>query len=314
MADVSPLAALAGGIAALILCSRRRIAPRWALAGSVAACAARLALPVVDPLIAPATIPWVPRSSPELAGLGRALPVAWVGLGGALLARAAPRAEGGEPAGPALLAGLPARLRRGGRPGHRAGAHRGPGRARNARGHRGVRHGRSRPAVRRERHPRRAAPAALRAHRDLADPRRERPRPLRPGGRGRRHLPHGVRGALRALRRRSFARRHRSCGRRRRGDGVRRARPRARGRRDRLAGPDWIRDRCHRCGARDLGLAGSFPSAAKAWRKRPRPWGAPRSCALARGSPRAAPCSPRDAPRRAWPRRRAPASSRPSSP
>ena len=106
MADVSPLAALAGGIAALILCSRRRIAPRWALAGSVAACAARLALPVVDPLIAPATIPWVPRSSPELAGLGRALPVAWVGLGGALLARAAPRAEGGEPAGPALLAGL----------------------------------------------------------------------------------------------------------------------------------------------------------------------------------------------------------------
>ena len=88
---------------------------------------------------------------------------------------------------------------------------------------------RSRPrAVRRERHPRRAATASLRSHRDVADPRRERPRPVRPGGRGRCHLPHGVRGALRALRRRPFPGRHRSCGRRRRGDGVHRAGPRPR--------------------------------------------------------------------------------------
>lgn len=109
MADRSPLAALAGALAALILCSRRRIAPRWALAGAAAVCAARLALPVADPLLAPASIPWLGRSDPGLApsaDLGRALLTAWVCLGGALLARFAPRAEDGASTAPALATGL----------------------------------------------------------------------------------------------------------------------------------------------------------------------------------------------------------------
>lgn len=109
MADLSPLAALAGGLAVLVACSRRRIAPRWALAGSFVACAARLALPVADPLLAPTPIPWPASSGPDLSspsGPGRALLTAWVCLGGALLARLAPRADGGESAAPALGIGV----------------------------------------------------------------------------------------------------------------------------------------------------------------------------------------------------------------
>ena len=198
------------------------------------------------PLLAPASIPWLRRGDPGLAPLrGRARACCGVGRprGRALLARAAPRAEGGRVDRARARDGPLPHLRGRRRPGHRAGADRRPGRPRNPRGHGGVRRGRGRAAVRRERHPRRAATASLRSHRDVADPRRERPRPVRPGGRGRRHLPHGVRGALRALRRRPFPGRHRSCGRRRRGDGVHRAGPRPRSRRDGPAGPQGLRRR-----------------------------------------------------------------------
>ena len=109
MADLFPLAALAGGLIALILRSRRRIAPRWALAGSVAACAARLALPVADPLLAPASVPWPAWGGPKpdlLANAGGVLLLAWVCLGGALLARFAPRANSSESAAPALVMAL----------------------------------------------------------------------------------------------------------------------------------------------------------------------------------------------------------------
>ncbi|MEE2941276.1 MAG: hypothetical protein VX460_12880 [Planctomycetota bacterium] len=108
-AELFPIAAMAGGLAALILCSRRRIAPRWALAGSVAACAARLSLPVADPVLAPASAPWPAWGGAALGpltGAGRALLLAWVCLGGALLPRFAPRAERGESTAPVLVIGL----------------------------------------------------------------------------------------------------------------------------------------------------------------------------------------------------------------
>ena len=108
MADRSPLAALAGAVAALILCSRRRIAPRWALAGAAAACAARLAprrRPAARAGLDPVAPPGRPRARPPRTSAARCW-TAWVCLGGALPARFAPRAEDGASTAPALATGL----------------------------------------------------------------------------------------------------------------------------------------------------------------------------------------------------------------
>lgn len=87
-ADRAPLVAVIGAVAAFIVGSRREVSPRWLLAGATAACGLRLLLPVADPLLAPRSIPWLPWNDP---GLGPALLLGAVAVGGALLARLAPR-------------------------------------------------------------------------------------------------------------------------------------------------------------------------------------------------------------------------------